>query len=192
MHRKLGRESKQAYGINKNILRQMIGQTTEDLRGLRDCALLNVAYDTMCRRDELTSLLIEDLTLTNGTSKIKLRKSKTDQDQIGRWLSLTDHSKNSIEKWLKKANIKNGKLFRGVKNNQNLNPELNKAQVNKIFKKYAVRINIESKQVSGHSIRIGSAQDLLKSGASIATILQKGRWSKTDTLMQYTKHLLID
>lgn len=52
MHRKLGRESKQAYGINKSLLDKMINFTTNDLRGLRDRALLYFAYDTMCRRGE--------------------------------------------------------------------------------------------------------------------------------------------
>ena len=32
--------------------------------------------------------------------------------------------------------------------------------------------------VSGHSIRVGAAQDLLNSGASMPIIMQRGRWSK--------------
>jgi len=43
-------------------------------------------------------------------------------------------------------------------------------------------------QISGHSIRVGAAQDLLKSGSSLATILSKGRWSKTDTAMRYLEN----
>jgi hypothetical protein len=36
--------------------------------------------------------------------------------------------------------------------------------------------------ISGHSMRVGAAQDLLNSGASMPFIMQKGRWSKTDIL----------
>jgi hypothetical protein len=40
-------------------------------------------------------------------------------------------------------------------------------------------------QISGHSMRVGAAQDLLKSGAGMPMIMNKGRWSKTDTVMRY-------
>jgi len=34
-------------------------------------------------------------------------------------------------------------------------------------------------------MRVGAAQDLLNSGASMRIIMQRGRWSKTDTVMRY-------
>ncbi len=34
-------------------------------------------------------------------------------------------------------------------------------------------------------MRVGAAQDLLKSGASMPMIMNKGRWSKIDTVMRY-------
>ena len=44
-------------------------------------------------------------------------------------------------------------------------------------------------RISGHSIRVGAAQDLLKSGASMPIIMNKGRWSKTDTVMRYLEEV---
>jgi len=41
--------------------------------------------------------------------------------------------------------------------------------------------------ISGHSMRVGVAQDLLNSGASMPIIMQRGRWSKTDTVMRYVE-----
>ncbi len=41
---------------------------------------------------------------------------------------------------------------------------------------------------SGHSMRVGAAQDLLNSRASMPIIMQRGRWSKTDTVMRYIEH----
>ncbi len=40
-------------------------------------------------------------------------------------------------------------------------------------------------KISGHSMRVGAAQDLLLSGASMPMIMNRGRWSKTDTVMRY-------
>ena len=56
MHRKLGRSAKQAGSINLDILDQMLLATDDSIRGLRDKALLLVAYDSLCRRSELVSL----------------------------------------------------------------------------------------------------------------------------------------
>ena len=39
--------------------------------------------------------------------------------------------------------------------------------------------------ISGHSMRVGAAQDLLRKGASLPQIMVKGGWVKTDTVMRY-------
>jgi len=46
----------------------------------------------------------------------------------------------------------------------------------------------EIQSISGHSMRVGAAQDLLNSGVSMPIIMQRGRWSKTDTVMRYVEH----
>ena len=38
-------------------------------------------------------------------------------------------------------------------------------------------------------MRVGHAQDLVISGASMPQIMSKGRWSKTDTVMRYVEHI---
>ena len=43
-------------------------------------------------------------------------------------------------------------------------------------------------KISGHSTRVGAAQDLLLSGASLPMIMNKERWSKTDTVIRYTEN----
>lgn len=61
MHRTLGRYSQQGFGITAPILEKMLSATAENLRGIRDRALLLLAYDSMCRRSELVSLKIADI-----------------------------------------------------------------------------------------------------------------------------------
>jgi len=98
MHRNLGRECKQAEGINQLLLRRMINSTNNSLRGIRDRALLLTAYDSMCRRSELVSLTMKDVLINQEaqTLKLKLRRSKTDQDGVGRWLHLGQEAQNAI------------------------------------------------------------------------------------------------
>lgn len=194
MHRNLGRESRQATGINAELLQKMLSSTDNSLRGQRDKALLLTAYDSMCRRSELVSLRIDDsiIDTENKTFKIKLKRSKTDQDGIGRWLHLSDMTQKALLAWIDISNIRTGKLFRGIKRGQIITDDLSSAQINRIYKSIAARSCVDGsvvKQISGHSMRVGAAQDLLISGASLPMIMQRGRWSKADTVMRYIENV---
>lgn len=192
MHRTLGRYCQQAFGITAPILEKMVGATTKNLRGIRDRALLLLAYDSMCRRSELVSLKIEDIYLEEFDSqvrmKIRLRKSKTDQELQGRWIYPSKRSADAITAWINQAKLDNGYLFRGINNPIDITDELKCSQINRIYKRLARGAKLPKEvieHISGHSMRVGAAQDLLKSGASMPMIMNKGRWSKTDTVMRY-------
>lgn len=196
MHRTLGRISKQAFGITAPILEKMLNATSNNLRGVRDQALLLLAYDSMCRRSELVSLRITDIQideLENYTQmKVRLRKSKTDQEHQGRWIFLTQRSSDALTLWLNQARLKDGFLFRGINNAIDMAKDLKGAQINRIYKRLAKDANFPQEiidQISGHSMRVGAAQDLLKSAASMPMIMNKGRWSKTDTVMRYLENV---
>lgn len=194
MHRKLGRSSKQASGINAETLEKMLLATDNSIRGIRDRALLLVAYDALCRRSELVSLQVKDVkvNITNGveTSSILLRKSKTDQDSTGKWLHLTQRTHQALIAWMKNLPQKQEMLFCGLNRSLNLSPQIGAGQINRIYKRNAKSAGLnesEIKDISGHSMRVGAAQDLLSSGASMPIIMQRGRWSKTDTVMRYVE-----
>lgn len=124
MHRTLGRNSQQAFAITAPILEKMMDATANNLRGIRDRALLLLAYDSMCRRSELVSLKISDIhknDLSNQyQTKIRLRKSKTDQEQQGRWIYPSQRAIDAIQIWIDKAKLTDGFLFRGVNNGINV------------------------------------------------------------------------
>jgi integrase len=192
MHRNLGRGSKQAQGINLETLKHMIDNTDKSVIGLRDRALLLTAYDGMCRRSELVALRVEDIYRSIDNSiKIKLRRSKTDPDGLGRWLHLKTETQAAILDWLNCSGIETGKLFRGIRKSNNISDCLSAAQINRIFKKNARKSNLAPdivQHISGHSMRVGAAQDLLISGASLPIIMNRGRWSKSDTVMRYLEY----
>jgi site-specific recombinase XerD len=192
MHRTLGRYTQQAFGITAPILEKMLGATGNNLRGVRDRALLLLAYDSMCRRSELVSLKIKDIQsqeLDNQSQiKIRLRKSKTDQELQGRWIHPSKRSADAIITWINRGKLDAGYLFRGINNAIKITHELRPNQINRIYKRLAKDAKLPKNtidQISGHSMRVGAAQDLLQSGASMPMIMNKGRWSKTDTVMRY-------
>ena len=78
--------------------------------------------------------------------------------------------------------------MRGVDHWGKVTESLGSSQINRIYKRIAMASNLNAtviKKISGHSFRIGAAQDLLASGASMPTIMNRGRWSKSDTVMRY-------
>jgi site-specific recombinase XerD len=192
MYRALGRYAKQAYGINKILLDKMINSTENSLRGSRDKAILLVAYDSLCRRSELVSLEFEDLAIdsNDGSLKLKLRKSKTDPHGIGKNLYLSNEAQDALKEWIIKSKISSGKIFRAITATEKIKESLNSSHIGRIFKKYALIAKVEFKvikNISSHSMRVGSSQDLMLSGATLPIIMCRGRWSKIETVMRYVQ-----
>jgi len=185
INRKLGTRFKQARPINRHLLDRMLHVCGDDLRGIRNRMILLFAYTTLRRRSELTSLRVEDLTqCDDGQSLILLRQSKTDQTREGVLLALDIEATYAVKHWIELAGISDGFLLRGFRGNR-LNPAMDPGQISRVFKSLAVKAKLDPKQISGHSTRIGAAQDLLDSGASIGQIMAKVGWSKVDTVMRY-------
>ena len=194
MYRKLGRASNQALGVTQPILEKLISVTDDSLRGIRDRTLLLLAYDSLCRRSELVSLRIEDVS-NLGTDKglqIRLRKSKTDPNAMGTWLHLSERTQQAIEDWIDASGIEDGFLIRRMTKHGGILPRgISGGHINRIYKHLAAQAKLDSKMIehiSGHSMRVGSAQDLLVSGASLPMLMSRGRWTKTDTVMRYVEN----
>jgi integrase len=188
MHRQLGRLCAQAEPINKDRLQSMLSATENNLRGQRDRILLMLAYDTMRRRSELASLQLSDIRETKTGGSILLRRSKTDQERLGTWLHVNAKTYRELQKWINEAEISNGKILRGVQGNNKITNSLAGAQIGRIFKRLTRLTGVDKQavsQISGHSIRVGAAQDLLLSGTTLPQIMAKGGWTKVDTVMRY-------
>jgi integrase len=189
INRQLGNRFDQAFPVTRSILDQLLKVCGDDIRGVRDRALLLLAYDSMRRRAELVSLLVEDLELGNqGQYSILLRRSKTDQVGSGHWVHLSQETTAAINTWLDAAQINTGYLLRGIRIDGKVCPELGASQVSRIFKELAHKAKLDPdivNAISGHSMKVGAAQDLLINGASLPQIMVKGGWVKTDTVMRY-------
>lgn len=192
INRRLGTRFTKAHPINQDTLQKMLECCGSDLRGKRDRMLLLLAFETMRRRSELVSLRIEDWETNNAdSSQILLRQSKTDQTAMGTVIHLGHASTIAIKHWIEATGIQTGHLLRGVAAGGNLTSALNSGQVGHIYKKLAQQCGLPDdvkRRISGHSARVGGAQDLLACGASIAQIMAKVGWTKVDTVMRYVGH----
>jgi len=185
VNRRLGTRFKQALPINRHTLEQMLDACGEDLRGARNRMILLLAYNTLRRRSELTSLRVEDFAIgLDGASHIMLCQSKTDQTREGVVLRLDHETTLAISDWLGLANISDGYLLRGIVGSR-INEHMDPGQINRVFKSLTLKAGLDPMQISGHSTRIGAAQDMMSGGASIAQIMAKVGWTKVDTVMRY-------
>jgi site-specific recombinase XerD len=141
----------------------------------------------------LVSLEFEDVLINekDGSLKLKLRKSKTDPHGMGKNLYLGAEAQEAIKKWINKSKISSGKIFRAITVSGVVKGSLNSSHVGRIYKKIAELSMVNHsivKNISGHSMRVGAAQDLMLSGATMPVIMNKGRWTKIDTLMRYIEN----
>ena len=78
--------------------------------------------------------------------------------------------------------------FPGYKNDPFV---LNIASLNEIIKKSVVKVKRCERpsdlEVSGHSLRVGAAQDLLIKGYDLAAIMRAGGWSNAETVSRYLR-----
>ena len=171
----------------------MLAVCASDLHGLRNRALLLTAYESMRRRSELVALRIEDIEWgADNSAFILLRRSKTDQAGQGKWIQLSARAGQAIQTWLRATNLESGYVFRGIRSKEEPTPSLCESRVSRIYKSLARRASIHHRivrQISGHSMRVGAAQDQLIAGASLPQIMVRGEWSKVDTVMRYVERV---
>lgn len=191
--RQKGRRQDQALGLTSTLKQKLIGSCPADLRGLRDQALIAVGYDTLCRRAELVQLQIEDLTVKiDGSGTILVRKSKTDKFGDGRLAYLSAEALTYLQRWLATANLDTGPIFRGVHGTQLMPDALHPYSVARILKDLAGNAGLDKTliaKLSGHSMRVGAAQDMAAAGIDLGAIMHAGGWKSPDMVMRYIEHM---
>ena len=71
--------------------------------------MLCVAYDAMTRRSELIAIDVQDLKfLHDGTGRLLIRRSKTDQAGAGHIAYVSRQTTRFVKTWLRAAEMKEG------------------------------------------------------------------------------------
>jgi integrase len=189
MHRKIGRQQKQAPPLTKDILTQLLQQCDDDTLGLRNQVLLRLGYETMRRRSEICSFTFDDLAeVPRRGPAIRLLKSKTDQEGASKLIPISTDLVALILHWKSHAEIE-GSILRCVDRHGNVGPQLTPGSVCTILNRLLTKTSLcdEKTRFSGHSFRVGAAIDLLESGASLETIMLRGGWRSNDSAMTYLR-----
>jgi integrase len=195
--KKMGRETSarqaQARALGWDEIKQFIASAGEGPRADRERALLCVAYETLARRSELVALEVRDIEFwPNGTGQALIRRGKTDAEGRGRVAYLSRETVKWLKIWFDHAKIAEGPIFRRLIGAEQIGGSLNPGSIAPIFKRVAQWIGMPARfvaEVSGHSTRVGAAQDLAELDIDLAAITQAGGWKSTRMPLQYAEKI---
>lgn len=199
LHRTKGRRQAQAHALTVDLRNRMIDAAGDRPIDLRNKALLAVAYDTGCRRSELVALEVADVrAAADGSGSVLIRRSKTDQEGAGMIRYLAPDTMQHVRAWREAAGVDKGSLFVALsKGGAILGPLAatgadTGAEVSRIFKRMAKAARLKPhvvKAMSGHSARVGLAQDLASAGEDLPAIMQAGGWKSPTMVARYTERM---
>ena len=181
----------QASGLTAKLRDQLISCCDNSLIGARDRALITVGYDTLSRRSELISICIEDVSFNDHGARILIKRAKNDPFGRGRVSHLSRQTTKHLQDWIKDSSITEGPLFRAIKHGKIHSKSLHPYSVNRIIKKAALAAGlskIEIQKLSGHSMRVGAAQDMMAAGLDILPIMAAGGWKTTNVVARYIEN----
>jgi integrase len=193
LHRAHGRAQAQAASLTRDRIDRMLDTADSGPRALRNRALLAVAYDSLCRRSELVALHCHDLEAgSHGDGTLVLRRSKTDQEGQGSIRYLAPDTMRAVRAWLEVAGHREGTLFRSVGKAGRVGGPLGPGDVARVFKAMATAAGLEAglvAAISGHSSRVGAAQDQVRYGVELPAVMQSGGWKSPAMVARYTARL---
>ena len=180
---------KQAKGLTRPYLDRFLDVQPDTPWGLRNRAMLLLGYELLTRRSELIALTTDDLEiLADGTMRVIIRRSKSDPFGLGRIAFTSKATADAVKAWLAWRGPDITFLFCPIYQGRAVNRDLSTTTVKRLVKTAAKDAGLEPEEIdafSGHSLRVGAAQDLLCAGHDTAAIMRAGGWKSVNVLGRY-------
>jgi integrase/recombinase XerD len=190
--RKRSRRPKQVRGLTNALRAKIVSACPSTLAGLRDGALISVGYDTLCRSSELAAMQVEHVILQGDeTATVIIPRSKSDIVGDGRLAYLSPPTTSLLIRWLEESSLEAGPLFRGLHLNRPADSPLATSSIRRLIKRATARAGLDAsiaKELSGHSMRIGAAQDMMVAGFDALAIMQAGGWKSANVVLRYVEN----
>ncbi|MDN3617058.1 tyrosine-type recombinase/integrase [Vibrio gallaecicus] len=179
---KMAGDAKQTVAFTHEHLIQLktLLSKSDVLYQVRNLALYNVMFECALKRSELKALKYSDLQFEDENS-IKISVS-------GNTYQLSDEASLFLKRWLMASNtVDEVPLFRSIDRHGNVSENyLDDSSIFRILKKAGDLLHLpKDYSFSGHSIRVGAAQELSNQGMNIRDIQDFGRWLSPAMPLQY-------
>lgn len=199
-----GQGKRKKVAATAAIIRRLIEPIPDDLRGVRDVALILVGFAGALRRSELVAIRIEHLEVTDRGLRLTLPQTKGDQTQsVTVPLPYGDTTLcpvRAVQRWLALADLTVGPLFRRIwlpprrwettatagRPPMRLGTNALTAQsVALIVQNRAVAAGFGRRDLGGHSLKRGALTTGMEAGAHPARLKRLGRHKSYATLGEY-------
>lgn len=191
--RSLGTVQAEAKPLLRDDLFAVLERTGNDVKSVRDRALLLIGFAGGFRRSELVGLDVEDIDHVRQGIIVHLRRSKTDQNGAGRkigipfgrtqWCPVT-----ALDQWLSKSAIDAGPIFLGVNRHGHISEQrLSAEAVLLVVKERVADANIDPSRFSGHSLRAGFVTSAAMAGAKTYKIRAQTGHASDAMLARYIR-----
>jgi integrase len=183
------------------VLRELLVPIPDDVRGLRDRALLLVGFAGALRRSELAGILRADLERTDQGYELTLKRSKGAQTEAV--LVPLPYGKTelcpvrALARWLDAVAITDGPVFRRIWLAPQASPDappplpaigaeaLTPRSIARIVQARAAAAGFTAREFGGHSLKRGALSTGMAAGAHAAQLKRLGRHKSFDVLGEY-------
>jgi site-specific recombinase XerD len=196
IRRKFGVDQKGALALRSEDIVALCETFGRDIRSLRNKAIILLGFAGGFRRSEIVGLNAADLKFKDGTLRVMLRRSKTDQVAKGRTVLIlpgrnpTTCPVAAVRAWLEASDLKHeggDPIFRPV--NRHSGVELNRLSdraVDLIVKEACSAAGLKNKY-SAHSLRAGHVTEALARGAGRASVKRQTGHASDAMLDRYDR-----
>ena len=154
----------------------MESEATASARGEMDIAIIGMMRDSLLRVSEAAALVWSDVRqVGDGTGRLLIRHSKTDQEGRGAVGFISAQTMESLER------------IRGNASEADSLFDLACNQLGRRIKRAALEAGL-GEGFSGHSPRVGMAQDLARIGIELPRLMTAGRWRSPRMPALYTRN----
>lgn len=175
-------------------IRRMVVALPDGILGIRDRALLLLGFAGAFRRSELVALDRSDVELTREGVTVTIRRSKTDQEGVGRKVGIPYGSNpdtcpvRALAGWLEASGITEGALFRSLNRHGHiLADRLSDKGVARVVKRAAEAAGLDPANYAGHSLRAGLATSAAAAGVSERAIMQQTGHKSVGMVRRYIR-----
>ncbi len=192
------RRRKSAKAVTGDILAKLLETcSTENLRDVRDRAILMVAFASGGRRrSEIARLRCEQLTveppieIPDGpplpSLAIHLGRTKTTTGEQDDVVYLTGRTVEALNAWMSAAKIDEGSVFRGIGrwgtvSRRAIDPQ----SINAILKQRAEMAGLDSGDFSAHGLRSGYLTEAANSGIPLPEAMEQSRHRSVQQASSY-------
>lgn len=160
-------------------------------RDVCDIALLFTAFETMCRRSEISKMTWGQFSIDSKdhSGTLFLPYSKTDQDAEGAFQYLSPLTVELLEHWRSICRQNKGAIFRGIYSDGRMSESISDKGIARAFKRIAKRLGFSEHAFAGHSTRIGAAQEMAERNIEAYKIMLSGRWKDMRMVTRYTRQM---